>query len=536
MSMSTERFAKRKALLRELPSNRYISNDSVPAIARPEEEAEIIRQFDASYELSPSISISLNDIQAFREKLLASYDDDRRQRLLRECRNTVAQQIITTFGLGHLVAAYDKLGGPVDTVHNVRNIKEKREEYLSGTEYGENEKRKAHSHANYKKKNDEVNHGPVQDYMTGNYLEKGQQNLDHKVSAKEVFEDPAVYLAKLKPEDVANRELNLGFTDECLNKSKKQKSMSDFLLHEKNLMQQRDNLLQKQKDSQLSPNQEKTLDELNRKISKLEEINKENTMHHDDAARKDINNHINKTYYTSGDFLKNTTKASALQGSRMALQQATGLLLNEFFQGFVDEVIDLYKFGVQKATFLSDIKKRVVRLVERVLSRWKDAFSVGWKGFVSGLLSSLATTLLNTFFTTSRNLIRMIREGSNSGFQAIMLLVNPPPSMTWREAAHEASKIAMTGAIIVGAIGLEETLAKALGPVTVFLGSAVLPAVTGIATGIVTALAVYGIEKADLLGVEADKKARFVTENLQASLDDEVNACNILALELKSLL
>lgn len=54
-------------------------------------------------------------------------------------------------------------------------------------------------------------------------------NLDHIIAAYEVHNDPARVLAEIDGADLANRDSNLTFTNETLNKSKKAKKMADFI-------------------------------------------------------------------------------------------------------------------------------------------------------------------------------------------------------------------------------------------------------------------------------------------------------------------
>lgn len=51
----------------------------------------------------------------------------------------------------------------------------------------------------------------------------------------------------------------------------------------------------------------------------------------DKKARDEYNNKINRAYYTSSKFFKNTGKAATSQGFRMGVRQAVGLLLAEIW-------------------------------------------------------------------------------------------------------------------------------------------------------------------------------------------------------------
>ena len=53
--------------------------------------------------------------------LATSFDRNRIQEHIQKVREECAQTVINTLGLGSIVAAYDRTGGSVDTIHNVRN-------------------------------------------------------------------------------------------------------------------------------------------------------------------------------------------------------------------------------------------------------------------------------------------------------------------------------------------------------------------------------------------------------------------------------
>jgi hypothetical protein len=57
------------------------------------------------------------------------------------------------------------------------------------------------------------------------------------------------------------------------------------------------------------------------------------------------------------------------------------------------------------------LKIRAGRVVKRCLDNWHNVLTAFRDGAISGIISNLMTALINTFFTTARNLARMIREG-----------------------------------------------------------------------------------------------------------------------------
>lgn len=51
------------------------------------------------------------------------------------------------------------------------------------------------------------------------------------------------------------------------------------------------------------------------------------------------------SHYISKKFIKNTAITSALEGSKMGVQQALGLIVVEFFTALFEEISDMYHNG-----------------------------------------------------------------------------------------------------------------------------------------------------------------------------------------------
>jgi hypothetical protein len=160
----------------------------------------------------------------------------------------------------------------------------------------------------------------------------------------------------------------------------------------------------------------------------------------------------------------------------------------------------------------------VAHRCEKKLQAALDAFK---QGSISGFFSNLVTTLINVFVTTSRRLVRMFREGIFSLLRALKILLNPPEGLTFREAAHEASKILFAGVVVVGAIPVEEWLEKqlALIPLLAGIAPAASTAIVGGLTALITAFGVYLIEQADLFGVVQERRLDGVHSLLDASIE-----------------
>ncbi|MGB0992996.1 MAG: hypothetical protein ACPG32_11070, partial [Akkermansiaceae bacterium] len=124
-----------------------------------------------------------------------------------------------------------------------------------------------------------------------------------------------------------------------------------------------------------------------RKLEELSKIDDKKAMEADKKARQEIDNEINKTYYTSEKFIKNTTKEGVAEGSKMGMQQALGLVITEFFTALFDEIVDIYKNGFYDSfddpRFFDILKNRLNNIVKKIKAKWKDVVIAFKDGFLS---------------------------------------------------------------------------------------------------------------------------------------------------------
>lgn len=99
--------------------------------------------------------------------------------------------------------------------------------------------------------------------------------------------------------------------------------------------------------------------------------------------------------------------------------------------------------------------------------------------------------------TTSRRLVRIIREGIYSLFKAIKIILFTPPNLTPQEAWHEAKKLIVSGFIVGVGIFVEEAIEKFLlsVPIIVPFANVVTNIFVGTLTGIAIAMAMYWLDE-----------------------------------------
>lgn len=95
-------------------------------------------------------TLTKEETQDFIKQYYSNPHNARFEQMIQECKQSVIQSIVVPFGLGKILAAYDKVGGNVDTVHNAR-----KGIYATNKEQGNYEKRgeynsdEYHSHSKY---------------------------------------------------------------------------------------------------------------------------------------------------------------------------------------------------------------------------------------------------------------------------------------------------------------------------------------------------------------------------------------------------
>lgn len=458
------------------------------------------------------VSVDLEEVTRMLEEIHSRWDQRQVDVLLKSCRDSITSSIVGPFGLGRLVAAMDKEGGNVTTVHNADQgvyaneadrkrykVKFDRKDYENG---GLGPKRKTLFQSQEK----------IYDAYKGTETPKdGRTHLDHVISAKEIHDDKWLRLAteSEQRDKIATRESNLVPTDSALNQSKSDRDLKEWMNT-------------KRKDGTT-----------NAEYFGMDKRRAEAVYN---KAKKDYR--IQKTVAVAQHFGKELGVTGAQEGAKMGLQQSFGLLLTEFFSASFDEISDAYRHGFRDSlsnqSFFEALKERLSRIVKRVTSRWKDAVAAFKEGAISGFLSNLITMLINTLVTTGKRIVRVIREGLMSIMKALKMALFPPEGMPPAEAADAALKLLATGLTVSLGLLAEETVEKAITvffstnlPILAPYAGTVSAVFVGATTGIASALLVYGLDKLDIFGANGAKRHAGVLQELDlliADSDKRINA------------
>ncbi len=474
-----------------------------------ERAAAVAEQHRQRFEGLP-VDVDPDQLVAELRAGLAAANDEA---FVRALRRSAIDAVVRPFGLGALVAAADRRGGHVLTLRNAERAHAEgwgeetadpmrvadHARRTSGVDY---DRRHYEEGISQRRKDRFKDPEPLTDAYTGKPLTRdGQTHVDHVVSAHELHTDSqaAFHLTRDQTEALAVSDENMAFVDGSLNQSKQEKPLREWMATERRSGE---------------TNQERY------------EVDEELALERDDDARAHIAKKVRAE--AAKGYAKDFAGAAVKQAGRMALQQALGLLLVEFVEGCFDELAALWADRHSERSFsewLGQLGQAAHRVAARVAARWKDAGSALGEGAVSGLLSSLATSLANLFVSTGRRLVRILREGVHSLFQAVRLLATRPEGMTPQQARHEATKLFAGALGVTVGIGVEELVEKALASVpalTPFAGT-LSAVIVGVATGLATAALVRELDRLDLFGVQAIGEREGVLALLDTRLDEALD-------------
>lgn len=425
--------------------------------------------------------------------------------LFQQYERVVFQSLITSFGLDAFIK--DQVGGDVDTVFNVRKG-EAGGGYKNTDNAATYENRGSYEQYKYHKGNDNYraairegrarannNNGVIKDeYASGNLAfskaapANEKATVDHVISTKKIHDDPGRVLARLDGSELANSSENLRFTSKSLNSSMQDAEIPDYIAAH----------------------------------PELPEETKAKMMEHYNISRKSYERKIAKEYYCSCHFWKDSGIAAAKTGAKMGLRQAFGLIMTEVWFAVKDEL-------ERAASGLKDKFEAIAQGIKLGLCKAKEKFSTllatFGEGAVSGVFSSLTTTLCNIFFTTAKNFVRIIRMTWTSIAEATSILIFNPNDLPFSERMQAALKIIATGASVVMGATVQEAVHAALTPhIGVLPGLSTVVDVTSVftgslCTGFMTISLLYLIDSDPFDGFITGSINRTITEyKLQAKL------------------
>ena len=421
-------------------------------------------------------------IDSFVKQINNDYDVETNvyNSIFKQYERVVVQSLITSFGLDFLINRYvDQHGGNVDTIHSVRQIgKDPQMSYKNTQNEKEYNNRGGYDNKTYHSdsrftsvkanaRQDYNENGTlIKDVYTGKDLEYTKASavpndllveLDHVIECKSIHEDRGRVLSGLNGIDLANSDENFAWTNKSLNASmgswarqENERWKNEYGCDAPLLEVDMEAYFRKGGfDNYLKNHPEVNIDD--------PEATKERMLEQYRKSRKAYNAKINQAYYTSPAFFKDAAKAAGIVGITMGLRQTLGLFFSEIWFAVRDEIKRCKEDG--QALF-NKIATGVKKGWENAKLKYKELWHKFIEGTISGVLSSLTTTLCNIFFTTAKNVVRIIRQSWASLVEATKILLFNPDFLPFGERFRAAAKIIATGASVVVGSMVGDLIAK----------------------------------------------------------------------------
>src|SRR5699024_7616656 len=294
--------------------------------------------------------------------------------------------------------------------------------------------------------------GILKDEYTGKKLKANeQQNLDHVVSRKELFDNKRRKQAGLDVKDLANKDENLKPTNQSLNKSKREKRMEDYVATQeqrrKDLIEQNKRANEKIDQSNKSEADKKAhKDKNDRYLKNKLDADEKLMMENDDKARGAINQDIRK------GATKNAVKKAGKDALKAMLVSSLFAMLKEIVQGLV-------RFFKQKKKslqlFLVEMKASVKRFFTKIFRLVQNG--------ASNLIGTIISEIFGPIVSVFKRLSSMIKQSVATVMDAINYLKdkeNKDKPISVKMA--QIGKIVTAGLVAGGGIMLVEVFEKTL--------------------------------------------------------------------------
>ena len=479
--------------------------------------------------------------------------------VLKELEKTVLQNLVQSFGLDFILLE-DKRGGDVDTIHNVRKwqrendpqkkdtlkVREKKEDDINVSEEIKKsmvmtseglrnkepyKKEVVNSNGNVVKQDDYHNNsskyrerkdkdkkseqdgnltdGYTQEILDSNDIKKQGaytvSELDHSISTSEIHHDAGRILSGVNGVELANSDSNLISTHQYFNNIKSNHSLDKLF---------REVLPKKISENQaLIETSKKKLKEKNLSQEEKNNISNEinNLKRKNAILEKARNEKINKTYYASSKFLKNTAFQAGKKGLEMGGRQALGVVISEIWFELKEQIPTIYhqcKNNFRFEVFLAQIKITLENIFKRIKERFHELLVTFKDGMLGGIISSIHTTVINIFSTSTKMLGKLIREMWNNLVKAAKLAFFNPDNLNTGDLVREILKLLSFGLTIAVGTIVNSHLNTFL---TIPFGNEIATFLSGLVSGVLMLGFTYFLEHSEVMNKVWDYLNSFKT-------------------------
>ena len=412
--------------------------------------------------------------------------------ILKQYENVVFSSLVSAFGLDFLLFK-DRDGGDIQTVHNAKNgvfADDKFEKRYEDT--------KVYNRANYEDKNKMTgykkdkfkNNEHIYSGYTGKELKKdGSTHTEHIVSASEYSRDERVRLfqSEERHKEIINSDSNFTLLESNVNQSKSNKTMDEFL------------------NTRVKGQEKANAERFG--------IDRKNATNMYNNAKKYINREIIK------DEMKYYTKSLGTKGiasaTKMGLRQALGIVFAEVWFSVKDElpqVVKKLKNNFSLENLFRCVGNIISKAINKVQDKYKDILESFKNGAVAGFFSTVSTTIVNIFFTTAKNAIKVIRQSWASLVEAFKILAFNPNELELGEKIREVSKIIGTSISVICGTLIQEAVSKIV-PSVPIIGEEIPMFLGTIISGVISVTFLYFIDNSKKVKEIVEYFNKFKSEN-----------------------
>lgn len=394
-------------------------------------------------------------VSGIDSNLIVNDKKETKKSIFKEYERVIIDSLLQTFGLDFIIL--DQYGGDVDTIHNLEQVGDNSRMSVKNSETrhkyearGEYDSHKYHSDKQYIARNREFSKqrksGGIKDAYTKETLH-ASHDLDHIISAKSMHDNASVYATSLDPVTLVNSDDNLVPTISSVNRSKGAKSVSQFLSDWESTREMRQTKIKELRNKTILTDKER---KQLKKYEELEKLKPEEVKKLYNKSKQSMDNKLNKDYYTSSKFAKDTTKAALNLGGKMAIKQVIGFVLVEVWFSVKERIS--FCSGDSLKSFFSEILEGIKEGFTKAKSKYKEIISKIKEGLLSGIIASLMTTLTNTVKTLLESSVKILRHASSAIVQSIKVLFFDKHN-SWQEKIHAVLVLLATSAsTIIGSL------------------------------------------------------------------------------------
>lgn len=394
-------------------------------------------------------------VSGIDSNLIVNDKKETKKSIFKEYERVIIDSLLQTFGLDFIII--DQYGGDVDTIHNLEQVGDNSRMSVKNSDTrhkyearGEYDSHKYHSDKQYIARNREFSKqrksGGIQDAYTKETLHSSH-DLDHIISAKSMHDNACVYATSLDPVTLVNSDDNLVPTISSVNRSKGAKSVSSFLSDWESTREMRQTKIKELHNKPILTDKER---KQLKKYEELEKLKPEEVKKLYNKSKQSMDNKLNKDYYTSSKFAKDTTKAAFNLGGKMAVKQVIGFILVEVWFSVKERIS--FCSGDSLKSFFSEILEGIKEGFTKAKSKYKEIISKIKEGLLSGIIASLMTTLTNTVKTLLESSVKVLRHASSAIVQSIKVLFFDKHN-SWQEKIHAVLVLLATSAsTIIGSL------------------------------------------------------------------------------------